>query len=136
MVRPAPVSTPPAPPQSRAATVIVALTSVAVAALLLFGPSTRPEPLEPAALAAVRRDLGELERAMRAHAKERRAFPKELEDLVPAFLPALPRDPQGRSYELRFNGATAYVWYLGPDGALRRYPPDICAVIPLHEALR
>jgi hypothetical protein len=55
--------------------------------------------------------------------------------MIPGDLPELPRDPYGRDYVLVPSGANLlYVFCLGADGRLERYPPDMATSITRSEA--
>jgi hypothetical protein len=81
----------------------------------------------PAEQAQIQADLAILHEASLAYAGRVGHLPETLADLVPTDLPELPTDPFGRQYVWHPTGADqGYIWCLGPDGALRRYPPDTC----------
>ncbi|MBO4286883.1 MAG: hypothetical protein J5985_01815 [Kiritimatiellae bacterium] len=44
------------------------------------------------------------------------AFPKNLAELVPEFLPAVPRDPYAQGKELKYNAESGILWTVGKDG--------------------
>lgn len=83
--------------------------------------------------ARIRSDLANLERAVRQFAAVERRLPTGLEELRPRFISEIPKDPWGRTYVLRSGGPERiYLWCLGADGALKRYPPDVCAIVDLQ----
>jgi hypothetical protein len=123
-------------PPSRLVTGILVAAFLFVGVMLVLNPAGKGPPEDPEKLAAAMRDLVALEAAAAAYTRDHRAFPVTLEALVPRYLPRLPVDPHGRPYEPHANGATLYIWFVGADGELRRYPPDVCAVLSMDEAMR
>lgn len=88
------------------------------------------KPLDAPTQARIGADLTALRSATLQFVGDERRLPKRLEELVPRYLPALPVDPWGRGYVLKPGGKTrVFIWCLGADGQLKRYPPDICATV-------
>lgn len=105
---------------------VIALSVVAGPTMVSTESGTR--------LSIIQRDLGLLKAATIRFRQRVGRLPRSLDELVPADLADLPRDPYGRSYVLRANGENkVYLWSLGADGVLARYPPDIAAVVDLGE---
>jgi len=93
------------------------------------GPANTPE------ITTASGHLNRLKAASLAYARHYKRLPTTLNELVPRYIKAVPKDPYGRPYILRSGGPTTiYIWFQGQDGELKRYPPDMCAVVQLHEA--
>lgn len=109
-------------------------TSVAMIVLVLKTHRALQQPEDPVKKQAALRDLNALKQAAIAYARDNKKLPVSLDALAPRYIRTVPRDPYGRFYKLKSGGGSQiYIWYLGADGELRRYPPDICAIVDLND---
>lgn len=110
--------------------VLFGLFLAALAGAVALGVWFPEKRLDAPTQARIQTDLDALKSATLQFAREERRLPQRLGELVPRYLPGLPVDPWGRAYVLKPGGSgRLYIWCLGADGLLQRYPPDICAIV-------
>lgn len=110
----------------------MALVVAAVAGALWISASGgfSQDPTTPEQAGRIQKDLQQLERAALQFAREEKRLPAQVADLVPKYVATPPTDPWGRGYVIKSGGKSRiYIWCLGADGQLKRYPPDICATV-------
>jgi general secretion pathway protein G len=83
---------------------------------------------------AIARDIATIRAAVIRFTRAEGRFPQTPSALVPAYLAELPLDPYGRPYVLIRGGRELmWVFSLGSDGKMKRYPPDVGTSISMDD---
>jgi general secretion pathway protein G len=115
--------------------IIAASSAVLLVTAAAYILSHKPETDEDRLMYRLaKEDIRVLEEAVRQYLADTKGLPEKLSDLIPSYLPKVPKDPWGRPYGYDRWTDRAFIRFYGRDGHAKGYGVDldVIAIVWLH----
>jgi hypothetical protein len=120
------------------ALIVVGFVGLFMALLNTLSGRSPQEPGDAARHARAVADVKTLGRAVENFTRDKKRFPRTLDELTPQYIKSVPTDPYGNPYKLIQGGHQVWVFYYGKDGRPKGFTPmdvDIAHNVTLADVL-